>query len=136
MTTPTPSALDALAAELRTEAPGEMHDYARSLFERAADALDAARAQIEAVTAERDAAQRMTQSAQRIIERLEEENAAAEAALKGAVEAELEACANRAREIAAFYTPHSDGWNTFLLLAEWIEARSASPGQAEPEVTP
>lgn len=38
--------------------------------------------------------------------------------------AEREVIANKAREWAAYYTPHSDGWNTFILFAEWVEARS------------
>jgi hypothetical protein len=43
-----------------------------------------------------------------------------------AVAAEREACAGKAREIAAHYPEASDGRNTFIILAEWIEKRNAS----------
>jgi hypothetical protein len=44
--------------------------------------------------------------------------------IEAAVAAEREACAARARELAGHYEQGSDGRNTFILLAEWIEARS------------
>ena len=37
---------------------------------------------------------------------------------------EREACANKAREFAGHYDQGSDGRNTFILLAEWIESRT------------
>lgn len=39
--------------------------------------------------------------------------------------AEIEAIAARAREIAGHYPQSSDGRNTFILFAEWIEDRRA-----------
>lgn len=39
------------------------------------------------------------------------------------VAAEREACASKSREFAAHYPQSSDGRNTFILLAEWIESR-------------
>lgn len=42
------------------------------------------------------------------------------------VDAEREACALKAREYAAHYQEGSDGRNTFILLAEWIEARATA----------
>lgn len=44
--------------------------------------------------------------------------------IKWAVAAEREACAAMARECAAHYPPGSDGRNTFILLADWIENRA------------
>lgn len=41
----------------------------------------------------------------------------------GAVNAEREIIANKAREWAAHYQQGSDGRNTFILMAEWIESR-------------
>jgi hypothetical protein len=41
-----------------------------------------------------------------------------------AVASEREACAAKAREFSEHYEQSSDGRNTFVLLAEWIEARS------------
>ncbi len=41
-----------------------------------------------------------------------------------AVAAERDACAAKAREFSEHYEQGSDGRNTFVLLAEWIEARS------------
>lgn len=40
-----------------------------------------------------------------------------------AVKAERDACAQKAREFAAHYDQGSDGRNTFIILAEWIENR-------------
>jgi hypothetical protein len=40
-----------------------------------------------------------------------------------AAETEREAIANEARRYAGHYPQSSDGRNTFILLAEWIEAR-------------
>jgi hypothetical protein len=37
---------------------------------------------------------------------------------------EREACAAKCREYADHYPPHSDGRNTFVLLAEWIDSRN------------
>lgn len=45
--------------------------------------------------------------------------------LRAAVAAEREACASKAREFAGHYPEGSDGRNTFILLAEWIERRAA-----------
>jgi hypothetical protein len=39
------------------------------------------------------------------------------------IAAEREACASKAREFAAHYPVGSDGRNTFIILAEWIENR-------------
>lgn len=39
------------------------------------------------------------------------------------VQQERNAIASKARTFAACYEPGSDGRNTFILLAEWIEAR-------------
>lgn len=39
------------------------------------------------------------------------------------ITAEREAIANKAREFAVHYPEGSDGRNTFIILAEWIEAR-------------
>ena len=47
--------------------------------------------------------------------------------LDGAVKAERDACAAKAREFAAHYPQGSDGRNTFVLLAEWIENRASAP---------
>jgi len=82
MTTPTPSALDALAAELRSLAGCDARAGAPlgKAMEEAADL-------IESLSDRLAASERMTQSAQRVIDRLEAENTAAEAALKGAVDA-------------------------------------------------
>lgn len=44
--------------------------------------------------------------------------------VEAALMAERKAIADKAREYAEHYPPHSDGRNTFVLLAEWIEARS------------
>lgn len=41
-----------------------------------------------------------------------------------AIKAEREACAAKAREFAGHYDQGSDGRNTFILLAEWIEKRT------------
>jgi hypothetical protein len=46
--------------------------------------------------------------------------------LSAALGREREAIASKAREWAAHYPEASDGRNTFVLLAEWIEARGAS----------
>lgn len=43
--------------------------------------------------------------------------------LRASAGAERTAIAERAREIASHYPEASDGRNTFILLAEWIEAR-------------
>lgn len=53
-------------------------------------------------------------------------------AIAEAIEAERTTIANEARRYAGFYGDASDGRNTFILLAEWIEARRApaSPGGA------
>ncbi|BCH33179.1 hypothetical protein MesoLjLc_51090 [Mesorhizobium sp. L-8-10] len=40
------------------------------------------------------------------------------------IDAEREVIANRAREIAGHYPEASDGRNTFVLFAEWVEGRS------------
>lgn len=40
------------------------------------------------------------------------------------LQAEREAIAQEARRYASHYKPGSDGMNTFVMLAEWIEARS------------
>ena len=42
-----------------------------------------------------------------------------------AIKAERAACAAKAREFAALYDQGSDGRNTFILLAEWIESRAS-----------
>lgn len=39
---------------------------------------------------------------------------------------ERETCASKAREFAGHYPEGSDGRNTFILLAEWIENRNAN----------
>ena len=44
--------------------------------------------------------------------------------IAAAVAAERAACAAKAREFSEHYEQGSDGRNTFVLLAEWIEARS------------
>ena len=44
--------------------------------------------------------------------------------LSETIAAEREACASKAREFAAHYLQGSDGRNTFVLLAEWIENRA------------
>jgi hypothetical protein len=44
-------------------------------------------------------------------------------AIDAAIAAEREACASKAREFAAHYPVGSDGRNTFIILAEWIENR-------------
>lgn len=41
-----------------------------------------------------------------------------------AVKAERDACALKAREYAGHYPQGSDGRNTFVMLAEWIENRT------------
>lgn len=43
-----------------------------------------------------------------------------------AVAAEREACASKAREFGGHYPEGSDGRNTFILLAEWIENRATA----------
>jgi hypothetical protein len=43
-----------------------------------------------------------------------------------ALKAEREAIAAQARLYASYYPQSSDGRNTFILLAEWIEARKSS----------
>jgi hypothetical protein len=54
---------------------------------------------------------------------------------KAVVEAEREAIAAEARRYASHYPQGSDGRNTFILLAEWIEARSLPtlPGREHPD---
>ena len=47
--------------------------------------------------------------------------------IQSAMNAELNVCAAKAREFAAFYDEGSDGRNTFILLAEWIERRATAP---------
>jgi len=44
--------------------------------------------------------------------------------LRQTAAAEREACAAKAREYAAHHPQGSDGRNTFILLAEWIENRA------------
>lgn len=46
--------------------------------------------------------------------------------IAAAVAAERAACAQQAREYASHYLPGSDGRNTFIILAEWIENRAKS----------
>lgn len=46
-----------------------------------------------------------------------------ECVVRDAVAAEREACSVKAREFAGHYSEGSDGRNTFILLAEWIERR-------------
>jgi hypothetical protein len=56
---------------------------------------------------------------------------AAEQTIAQALQSERDAIENEARRYAGFYKEASDGRNTFILLAEWIEARTAkavSPG--------
>lgn len=55
------------------------------------------------------------------VEYVHEDRAAKDAEV--AVKAEREACASKAREFAAHYDEGSDGRNTFIILAEWIENR-------------
>ena len=43
-----------------------------------------------------------------------------------AVKAERDCCALKAREYALHYEQGSDGRNTFILLAEWIESRASA----------
>lgn len=45
-------------------------------------------------------------------------------ALRAAATDEREACAAKAREYAAHYDAGSDGRNTLIMLAEWIENRA------------
>jgi hypothetical protein len=45
--------------------------------------------------------------------------------MRAALEDERKAIAAKAREWARHYPPHSDGRNTFVLLAEWIDSRAA-----------
>jgi len=54
------------------------------------------------------------------------EDRAAEDAMAAAA-AERKACAAMAREYAEHYPPGSDGRNTFVILAEWIENRATAP---------
>ena len=51
------------------------------------------------------------------------DRAMAETAIDMAILAERDACASKAREYAGHYPEGSDGRNTFILLAEWIEQR-------------
>ena len=44
--------------------------------------------------------------------------------IEEAVAVEREACAQKAREFASHYDDGSDGRNTFVILAEWIENRT------------
>jgi D-alanyl-D-alanine dipeptidase len=46
-------------------------------------------------------------------------------ALSNAVVMERDAIANKAREWAGHYSEGSDGRNTFVLFAEWVEQRGA-----------
>lgn len=46
------------------------------------------------------------------------------------LQAERETIANKARQYAGYYPEASDGRNTFILLAEWIEARATKPAEA------
>ena len=46
-----------------------------------------------------------------------------EEAVMIALDEEREIIAKKAREWAENYPPHSDGWNTFCLFAEWVESR-------------
>ena len=43
-----------------------------------------------------------------------------------ALRAEREACAAKAREFAAHYPVGSDGRNTLMILAEWIDTRASA----------
>ncbi|MPZ19525.1 MAG: hypothetical protein GEV06_16635 [Luteitalea sp.] len=47
------------------------------------------------------------------------------------LEEERKIIADKAREYAGHYGPHSDGRNTFVLFAEWVEARAlkSQPGE-------
>ena len=47
-------------------------------------------------------------------------------AIEAALIAEGTTCASKAREYASHYDPGSDGFNTFILLAEWIENRATA----------
>lgn len=46
------------------------------------------------------------------------------------VRTEREVIANKARQFAGHYPEASDGRNTFILLAEWIEARATNLADA------
>ncbi len=54
--------------------------------------------------------------------------AALATALEQARKEEREAIAEKARQLADHYPQSSDGRNTFILLAEWIEARTPTTG--------
>lgn len=43
------------------------------------------------------------------------------------IEAERDVIAAKAREWASHYPESSDGRNTFILFAEWVERRSSAP---------
>lgn len=58
-----------------------------------------------------------------VIDAINDTDEDAESIIARAIMAEREVIANKAREWAGHYPPHSDGRNTFVLLAEWIEAR-------------
>lgn len=51
--------------------------------------------------------------------------------LRAARLVELETIANEARRYASFYPQGSDGRNTFVMLAEWVEARAHNATLAE-----
>jgi chromosome segregation ATPase len=57
----------------------------------------------------------------------ERERALAEAKAQGYRTA-MDEASERAREIARHYKPASDGWNTFLMMAEWCDERAALDG--------
>lgn len=50
--------------------------------------------------------------------------------------AERRAIADETRRYASHYPAHSDGRNTFVMLADWIEARGASAGWRPIETAP
>lgn len=62
-------------------------------------------------------------AAHAVIDAINDTDEDAEIIIARAIMAERETIADKAREFAAHYPPFSDGRNTFILLAEWIEAR-------------
>lgn len=55
--------------------------------------------------------------------------------VRDAVLREREEIENRLREAAAHYDPGTDGRNTFVMMADWVSARSTAQGTQQPAAT-
>jgi flagellar biosynthesis/type III secretory pathway protein FliH len=104
-----------------------------AVLRQAADELATLRARLAEVERERDEARAENERNRQGFEfhagraEKERERALAEAKAQGYRTA-MDEASERAREIARHYKPASDGWNTFLMMAEWCDERAALDG--------